>query len=134
MATFNITSIAQSETTVLHLENAVGEKLYADEAETLPLTIELAGKASKEYKQALSELSRKNVQRKGKQGTFTQNVEDNIELLAAVSKRANNFDLGDKVAIDTLATFRKLYSTPGLYFIRDQVSAELENAEAFVQK
>ncbi len=131
--TFNINAAAVTDSARLHLEDAVGDKMYADEAKTLPLEIELKGKASKEYRAALAKLSRKDVLRKGKKQSFDVNVDDNAELLASISARAFNFTQ-DGEAIDNLAAFKKLYLTPGLYFIRDQVQAELDNAEAFLQR
>lgn len=132
---FNITTKAVANTTTLHLEDpSTGEKMYADEAQTQPLTIELFGKASKQYRTALSALSRKSLARKGKAQSFETNVEDNTEILVAISKVAKNFDMGDGVAIDNADAFRKLYSDPSLFWIKDAVQAELENVEAFLQK
>lgn len=131
---FNISKLAVTDTTTLQLVNPATEvKLYADEAETLPLEIVMYGKSSKQYRAALSALSRKGLARKGKPQTFETNVEDNVEILVAISKKANNFDLNG-APIDNPEAFRELYSDNSLFWIKDQVQAELENVEAFLQK
>lgn len=128
---FNITSAAVVETTLVHLVDANDEKLY-DEAGAAVM-IEIFGKASKAYKNALSELSRKNLQRKGKPQSFSTNVEDNIELLVAISKTSHNLEM-DGEAVDSPAAFKALYSNPHLFFIKDAVQAALEDNANFLQK
>lgn len=131
---FNITTKAIKETAIVQLIDPNTEfPMFEDKEETKPLTIEIYGKASKQYRAALSALSRKSVARKGKAGTFEQNVADNNELLAAISKEAKNFDFGDGIPINTQEQFLKLYSDNSLYFIKDQVSSALEG-DAFLQK
>lgn len=128
---FNITSKAVSETTFLHLRDpATDEKLF-DEAGN-KVGIHLYGKASKQYRQALSELSRKGLQRKNKPQSFETNVEDNVSILVAISKSGENFDYnGD--ALDTAAAFTKLYSDSTLFWLKDQVQETLEDTSAFLK-
>lgn len=124
---FNITTKAISDTITFQLvDPATGVAMFADDAEKKPLTVEIFGKASKQYRNALSALSRKSLVRKGKAQSFEQNVIDNNELLAAISKEAKNFDFGDGVAINSEAQFLKLYSDASLYWIKDQASEALE--------
>ncbi len=131
---FNINSRKVAEVTRLHLVDfETGEKMYADEAKTEKLEIEVYGKASVQYKNALGALSRKNLVRRGKPQSFETNVEDNTEILVAISKAAHNFD-DDGQAIDNPAAFRKLYSNPNLFWIKDQVQEVLEDTAAFLQK
>lgn len=131
---FNISTKAVSDTTVLQLRDPVSDApMFADEAETQPLTIEIFGKSSKQYRAALSALSRKSLARKNKPQSFETNIEDNTDILVAISKKANNFDM-DGVAIDNAEGFKALYSNPALFWIKDQVQEELENVEAFLQK
>lgn len=126
----NITSVAVVETTRLHLENAVGEKLF-DGAK--PVEIELYGKGSKQYRNALAALSRKNTQRKNKPQSFDTNVEDGVEILVTISKTSHNLEI-DGVAVTTPEAFRKLYSNPQLFFVNDQVQATLDDNSNFLQK
>lgn len=135
MATpFNIRAKQIQETARLHLRDPETDiPLYADAKETLPLEILVAGKASKAYRNAVSELSRKAAGRNGK-ATFEQNVEANNKLLATVCQEAFNFDMGDGVPINTTEKFVELFSEPSLYWCKDQVSAFLEENSSFLGK
>jgi len=134
MAVFNIKAKQIQETARLHLRDPETDvALYADDKEKLPLEILVAGKASKAYRNAVSELSRKQAGRNGK-ATFEQNVEANNKLLATVCQEAFNFDLGDGVPINNTDKFVELFSDPTLYWVKDQVSAFLEVDASFLQK
>jgi len=134
MANFNIASKKISEQATLTLvDPSTGITMYADDAETLPLQIVVFGKASKQYRNALSVLARKSAARKGKSASFEDNISDNENLLAAVSYKAVNFDM-DGEPIDSTEAFKKLYSTPELYWVRDAVSEFLESADSFLVK
>lgn len=130
---FNIKAKALSETTFVHLRDpATDEKLY-DEATGEAVGITIYGKASSQYKQALSALSRKNLARKGKPQSFETNMEDNIEILVTISKEAKNLDI-DGVPVATAAAFKALYSDTELFWVKDQVQEALEDNAAFTQK
>ncbi len=129
---FNIKSQAVVDTAFLHLRDAVTDEKILDETGK-PVGIELYGKASKQYRQALSELSRKALQRKNKPQSFETNVEDNVGILVSISKKAVNMDYEGK-PIDSAAMFTTLYSDPTLYFVKDQVQEFLEDTAAFTQK
>lgn len=132
---FNIKQLAVKDTAILHLvDPTTSEPLYADDKKTLPLTIEVCGKASKESRSALAALSRKHVARKGKEASFEDNVSDNNKYLAQLSKEASNFDMGDGVSIDTFEKFVELYNTDSLYWIRSQVSDFLGDESSFLSK
>lgn len=128
---FNITTTAVVETTRVHLTDANDEKLYDENG--APVEIEIYGKASKQYRQALSELSRKSLQRKNKPQSFATNIEDNLDILVAISKAAHNFDMGNG-PIDTPEAFKALYSDSKLFFIKDAVQSALEDNANFLQK
>lgn len=132
MANFNIQSRAVAASTFLQLTDpSTDEKLVDDNGAAVG--INLFGKASKQYRAALGELSRKNMQRKGKTQSFQVNVDDNTDLLAAISDSAVNFDNGGETIVGN-AGFVKLYSDPSLFWIKDQVQAALEDTAAFTQK
>lgn len=132
--TFNINKKSIAESTRLHLEDPeTGLKMFADDEKTKPLEISLYGKASKQYRQALSDLSRKVVARKNKVQSFETSIDDNVEILVAISIAAHNFSDDDN-EINTPEAFRKLYSNPCLYWIKDQVQAALESDAAFLVK
>ncbi len=128
---FNIKSASTSvkDSTFLHLRHpATDEKLMDGDN---PVGINLYGKASKQYKQVLSELSRKTAMRKGKPNSFEGNVEDNVSILVAISKEGVNLDYND-VALDSPEAFRQMYSDSSLYWVRDQVQDMLEDTAAFL--
>ena len=131
---FNISTKQVNDTSILHLRDPETDTLmYADEAETQPLQIVMYGKGSKQYRDALSGLARKNMIRKNKQQSFETNVADNVEILAAISKVAVNFDQ-DGVAIDNTDEFKKLYSNPSLFWVKEQIQEQLDDTAAFLQK
>lgn len=128
---FNIKTKKVSDTTFLHLRDpSTDEKIFDNGA---PVGIHLYGKASKQYRQALSELSRKGLQRKGKAQSFETNVEDNIGILVSISQSVENMDADGK-PIMSAEDFKELYSDPSLFWIKDQVQETLEDTSAFLQK
>lgn len=129
---FNIKSKQVAETAVLHLvDPETDTKLFDDEGKAV--TIEIYGKASKQYRDALSGLSRKTLQRKGKPQSFETNVEDNVDILVAISK-TSNLELEDGTPVATAAAFKALYSDSSLFWIKDQVQTFLEDTVSFLQK
>lgn len=129
---FNISSKVVPDTTVLHLVDPVSDaKLYDEDGAAVTITI--YGKASKQYRDALAALNRKNIARKGKPQAFETNVEDNVEILVSISK-TSNLALGDGTPVTSPSAFKALYNDPGLYWIKDQVQATLEDTAAFLQK
>lgn len=127
---FNIESAAVAETTRIHLEDAVGNKIFDGDK---PVEIEVYGKGSKQYRNALAALSRKNTQRKGKQQSFETNVEDGVEILVTISKTSHNLEIAG-TPVTTPEAFRQMYSNPSLFFINDQVQATLDDNGNFLQK
>lgn len=131
---FNITTKKIEDAAFLHFNDPETDMpLWADDAETLPVGINVYSKGSKAYRNALSALARKNLMNKGKR-TFEQNIEDNNRLLAAVCKESVNFDMGDGVALTTTDQFYELFATPELYWCKDAVSAFLDQDANFTQK
>ncbi len=128
---FDLGTIEVVETTLVHLVDANDEKLFDSEGN--PVQIEIYGKGSKAYKQALTELNRKNIQRKGKQQNLSTIMEDNVELLAAVSKASYNLNVSG-APVSTLAAFKALYANPKLFFIKETVQAALDDNSNFLQR
>jgi hypothetical protein len=129
---FNIATKIVSPTTILTLTDPeTGGKLVDDKGEVA--NIELYGKASKQYRDALANLARKTQIRKNKAQSFETNVEDNVEILVAISK-TSNLTLADGTPVTTPAAFKSLYSEPGLFWIKDQVQDTLEDTAAFLQR
>jgi hypothetical protein len=137
---FNIKNRALFDTTVLHLVDPdTGNDMYADEKETQPLTIELYGRSSKQYRNWLASATRKaekeKLANKGKEKSKTpdESIEDSAEFLAAVSIKATNFDY-EGVAIDSKEMFKKLYADPSLMWVGEQVVEKLGDMSAFLPK
>ena len=136
---FNILAknLQLTDTTVLHLEDpASGDPLYADEAETLPLTVELYGKASKVHQKYWAALYRKNEleqKTKKKAKTAEELLADNADHFATLTKSMDNFDL-DGLVLDNKDAFKKVYADPRLLWINEQVAAKLGDQESFLQK
>lgn len=132
---FNILGKQLSDTCILHLvDPSTNLLMYADEAETEALTIELYGRSSKQYRNWLQATVRKAEQNKNKKSkSLDETMADNAEFLAAVSKSAQNFDM-DGEPIDSQEAFKKLYSNPKLLWIGEQVTAKLNELESFLQK
>lgn len=137
---FNILSKQLSDTTTITLRDpATNEPMFADAAETLPLTIEVYGRSSKQYLTWLNKTVRKNAKEKelnrgkDKIKTVDESIADTAEFLAAVSIKATNFDLAG-VAIDSPETFKQLYSNPSVSWIGEQVTEALSDNANFLGK
>lgn len=137
---FNILSKKLSDTTTITLRDPSDDSLmFADTEETQPLTIELYGRSSKQYRNWMSKTLRKQEAEKqanrGKLKTkpLEETLRENAEFLATVSIRAENFDMNG-VAIDSEAMFVQLYSDPSLSWIGDQVSEALSENSNFLGK
>ncbi len=132
---FNISKKAVSATTFLHLlDPATDEKLYDtdEQGNKVPVGINLFGKASAQYRQALSQLSKKGLLRKNKPQSFEVNVEDSTEILVAISQ-SSNLNI-DGVPVNDAKSFLTLYNEPTLFWVKEQVQATLEDTAAFIQK
>lgn len=130
---FNIAKLALSDTTTIHLKNADGTYLYADEAETEKLEIEVYGRSSKQMRNYIVAAEKKKAKRGKRAATPEENQEDNAEFFAAITKSVKNFDLG-KGPLTTAEDFKEMYLNPSLYFIVDQVSETLGDSEVFMQR
>lgn len=126
----NLDTLAVAETTRVHLADALGEKLYDNDQ---PVEIEIYGKGSKAHKQALAELNRKSMQRKGKPQNLAVIMEDNADYLASISKASYNLDHAG-APVDSYETFKNLYMNTKLFFIKDQVQEALDDNANFTTK
>jgi len=127
----NLNTLAVAETTVVHLTDANDNKLYFNDE---PVTITIYGKGSKQFKQALSELNRKSLQRKGKPQNLAVIMDDNVDYLVAITKEASNVDNPDGTPATSEDDFKALYSNPKLFFIKDTIQAALDDNSNFTQK
>lgn len=133
---FDVLSTELSDTMTLHLEHPVSGPIYADEAETLPVTIELYGRSSRQHRQWLALALRKqeaNKHKKEKSKSPDEMLEENAEFFATMTVAIKNMTMGGK-PIESKEDFKKLYSNPKLMWVCEQISTALGDTEAFLQK
>lgn len=135
---FNILSanLQLQDFTTLHLcSPADGSPLFADEAQTLPLEIDLYGKASREHRQWLTQAMRRSEaeQRSKKKKTADELLTENAKFFATMTKAIRNFDM-DGRALNSKEAFEALYATPSLLWIGEQVAEKLGDSESFLQR
>jgi hypothetical protein len=133
---FDILTIELADTTTLHLEHPVNGPIYADEAETLPVTIELYGRSSKQHRQWLALALRKqeaNKHKKEKAKSPDEMLEENAEFFATMTVAIKNMNMAGK-PIETKEDFKKLYSNPKLMWVTEAVSEKLGSVDSFLQK
>ena len=133
---FDILSAQLDDSCILHLEHPVNGPIYADEAETKPVTIELYGRSSKVHRQWLATALRKqeaNKNKREKSKTPEELLEDNADFFAVMTKAVNNMTMGGK-PIATKEDFKALYANPKLMWVTEAVAAELGNTESFLQR
>lgn len=136
MATFDLSNLNLKDTTVLHLEHPVtGEYLYADEAGTEPVTIEIFGKSSKTFRNYMAAENRKNLNpanaKKAKNADEVQ--EANADFYTVLTKKITNLSNGEDV-LDNAESIKKMYLNPALSWVAEQVGAKLNETDAFLQK
>lgn len=135
---FELNSLAFSEETVLHLEHpATGAPLFAKDKkgaddESKPVQIVLKGSASPAYARAVDVMMKQKSKIKNREMTLKEARDQNIEFLTALSVTAHNLTL-DGEALDNPEAFRKLYSNSSYDWIKEQVNATLQSAEAFLK-
>ena len=127
---FNILNKKVEAAASMHLKDADGVYLYADEAETLPVTIEFYGRSSKQYRAWLQASIKANEKRGKKTQSVDEMMQSSVDMYVALSKAATNFDLAGE-PINSPEAFRKLYSDPALHWINDQANEFLADASNF---
>jgi hypothetical protein len=136
MATLDISSFSLNDTTIIHLEHPVtGEYLYADEAETQPVTVEIYGKSSKQFRNYIAAENRKslNPANKKKAKNADENLEDNADFYTALTKKISGLNLRGE-ELDNPDSIKKMYLDPSLSWVAEQVGAKLNETDAFLQK
>ncbi len=138
---FNIkaANLSLQETTIVHLENpSDGSLLYADEAETQPLTIEVYGRTSKVFRNWAAAENRKSALaertgRKEKTKTPEEMQESVAEMYATLTKKVSNFDMNG-VVLDNHEAYKALYNDLSLSWITEQVANAMGQTESFLQQ
>lgn len=132
--TFDISSLAITDSTTVHLLHpATEEKLYADAEQKLPITITIASTASRQYRKAVAAMQNRRIQRGNKKETAERQKEEGIELLTACCISSDNLNYKGS-AVKTEADFRALLSDDGMSWIKAQVDEALGNVELFIKQ
>lgn len=123
----NIKKFAVEPTKRLHLRDAADQLIYADDAKTLPMAVNLYGPGSKQYARAKAAQNAKimeKLKRKGKiEQTAEQSAAETAEFLASCTMSWENVEY-DQIS-ETNALSIAIYSDESIGFIADQVSKEL---------
>lgn len=131
----DIRKYAVEPTKKLHLRDASDQLMYADEAKTLPMMVNLYGPASKQFARAKATQNNKIVdrlKRKGKaEQTAEQSTAETAEFLAACTESWENVEHGN--ITETNALSMAIYSDSEIGFIADQVSKELNEWSNFTK-
>lgn len=134
---FNVSTLSLKDTATLHLRHPVSmEYLYADpETKQKPVTIELYGTASKQYRNAVTAMQNRKLKRDMKKEKATAEVlkEESLKLLLACSAGSSELAIG-KSPVNDEESFRALYSDPKLSWIRDQVDEALGDVSNFLEQ
>lgn len=131
MKKFNIAVLAVSATAALHVKNAAGELMFADEERTLPIRIHVHGPGSKAYGVVEARQSSRALKRmEDNDGKVTaaspeERSKSVAEDLASITSSFENFDYQPDPDAEPLVgedLFRAVYANQSLGFIAKQVS------------
>lgn len=109
----------------LHLCDASGEPMYADDEKTRPIAVNLYGPGSKQHARAQAAQQNRmldQLKRKGKtEQSAEQKAADAAEFLAACTESFENMDY-DGITGLTEALARSVYADKSIGFIADQAA------------
>lgn len=134
---FDISKIAVSETTTIHVKDAAGEPLYADAERKLPVQIIIWGPGSDAYgvvesRQTARALKRLN-ENDGKvtAPTLEERRAEAAEDLAAITVKFVNFNYPPAGEAQGAPLFEAVYADKALGFIAKQVQKTVSDWSAF---
>jgi hypothetical protein len=134
---FDLSNLAVKEDTAdIQLRHpATGELLWADDAQTLPVSVTVYGPAAKARREATTVEQNKALQRSAK-GIVTpaaQVIDESNRFLAKMTLRFNNLELGGVVPT-TEDDFKAIYSKAEYNWLKDQVNAGAGDLSLFMGK
>lgn len=107
----------------LHLRDAADELMYADEAKTLPIAVNLYGPGSKQYAKAQAAQQNRMIDKLKRKGQSAQTAEqiaaEKAEFLADCTKSFENLEYD---ALEGDALSKAVYSDISIGFIADQAA------------
>lgn len=135
---FDILSAQLNETATFQLEHPVNGPIFAGENETLPVMIEVYGKASKVFRNYMATQARKAAikQKTGKADkvpTAEEVLESNAEFYATITKSITNLNMNG-VAVDNFEAYKTLYANPKLDWVTSQVAAQFAEVDSFLSE
>lgn len=128
---FDITSQAVVDTATIHIKNAAGEPLYADEAREQPVQIIVYGPGSKAHGAVEARQSSRALKRmQDNDGKITaptaeERIKETAEDLAALTVRFENFAYPPAGDAQGAELFEAVYRDQKLGFIVRQVAKHL---------
>lgn len=131
----DIRKYAVTPTSKLHLRDANDELMYADDAKSLPITVNLYGPGSKQYARAQAAQNNRmldKLKRKGKSDqTAEQRSSEAAEFLADCTESFTNLEY-DTLTDRSLAM--AVYADTSIGFIADQVAKHIGDWANFTPK
>jgi len=130
---FDITQFAMQDSASVHLVHPVnGTLLYADEAETLPVTVTVYSKASKQYRKVVDAMMKKNerIAQQKKKLTPEEVRESQIDFLVSLSITSENMAFNGS-PVDNEDVFRAMYTDERFSWVRSQVDEFLSDNASF---
>lgn len=130
----DIRKYAVEPTSRLHLRDANDNLMYADDANTLPIAVNLYGPGSKQYARAQSAQNNRMIdklKRKGKlDQTADQSAAEKAEFLADCTESWENMEY-DKLTDSALSI--AVYTDVSIGFIADQVAKHINDWANFTR-
>lgn len=131
----DIRTLAVEPSKKLHLRDANDQLIYADEAKTLPVCVNLHSPGSKTYAKAKASQNNRLLEKLKRKGKFEQSAEqsaaETAEFLADVTESWENMQYGS--IIETRALSLAVYTDESIGFIADQVNKELGDWSNFTK-
>lgn len=131
---FDLSTLALKDTTTVQLRHPVtGELLFADAKKEKPVSVELYGTSSKQYRNAVTAMQNRQLKRTAKKEKVSAEVmrDESIELLVACTASASNLSLNGKPISDE-ASVRGLLSDPAYSWVKDQIDEALGDTSNFL--
>lgn len=135
---FNVSTLALADTFELQFRHpGTGELLFADEAQTEPVSVVLYGASSKKYRNAVAALQNRALRRQQTKEKQTAEVlrEEGINLLAQVIDSFKNFSVSEDGSVpSTESEFRAVLSNASISWVKEQIDTALADQSNFLSK
>lgn len=131
---FNLNKLKTKDTTAVQLRDpATDELLYADDAKTQAVQVNIFGPGSSAYRNATLEMQNRQLKRGKKQISAEVLREESVDLLVACTESMENIEHNGAV-VTTKEQIKAVYNDPQLGWLKDQVDSALGDIANFLQK